>query len=134
MKPLKESFPDIQNSSISYEELLDSIGYNRAVQEDSWGYQGDSLVMFIDGERIGYLCYGWGSCSVCDALQGCYTYEEFDNLRNLLHNSIIWQDSEEAFVNFLDTHDWEGDYIWHTGVVADFIKRCKEYLEVAHVD
>lgn len=76
-------------------------------------YQGDSRILYTDGGYIyGYLQFGWGSCSGCDALQACMTIPEVQALMDELHGSIKWfKDRAEAY-KFFTTHDWPGDYSW----------------------
>ena len=81
------------------------------VDDDDW--QGDSYILYGSmnkNSRFGFLNFGWGSCSVCDALKGCSTWEEVQELYEELRSQIKWFDSaEEAYKWFIE-HDWEGDY------------------------
>lgn len=80
------------------------------VQDDDDGYQGDSRVLYRDGTRFGYLVFGWGSCSGCDALQACSTIQEVQSLMDELMASIKWFDDVTEAIQWFETHDWEGDY------------------------
>ena len=81
------------------------------VDDDDW--QGDSYILYGSmnkNSRFGFLNFGWGSCSGCDALKGCSTWEEVQELYEELRSQIKWFDSaEEAYKWFIE-HDWEGDY------------------------
>lgn len=72
-------------------------------------YSGDSVILFrrpSDG-AFGILEYGWGSCSGCDALQGCDTVEEVNDLRDSLFESIKWFDSATACLEYVKSKDVE---------------------------
>ena len=53
-----------------YTSILNQFGYI-VIKVDDDDYQGDSRVLY-EGykDEVGYLQFGWGSCSGCDALQG----------------------------------------------------------------
>lgn len=81
------------------------------VDEDN--YYGDSYILygnvFGDG-KYGFLNFGWGSCSGCDALQACESWEEVQELYNSLKNDIIWFDNAKEAYDWFTAHDWEGEY------------------------
>ena len=78
------------------------------VDEDAW--QGDTLVLYEKDGKYGWLRFGWGSCSGCDALQGCSSYKEIQELIDSLESSVQWFESKKEAIKFFKTHDWEGDY------------------------
>ena len=112
MKPIQEIYkgktPD-DSFLWDYEPLLDSIG-TVLVKVDSGEYLGDSRIIYEKDGKYGYLQFGWGSCSGCDALKACSTWEEVDALRKELAASIKWFESVEEGLQFFRHHDWEGDY------------------------
>lgn len=57
----------------SYQPIMDSFG-NIILQVDDNDYQGDSRLLYREDDRIGFLQFGWGSCSGCDSLQACHSY------------------------------------------------------------
>lgn len=77
---------------------------------DDNDYQGDTraLIKGKDG-RYGYLKFGWGSCSGCDALQACRSYENLGELISELQQAVRWGTATDI-LTFLRTHDWAGDY------------------------
>ena len=95
-----------------YDPILKSFG-DILAREDEESYHGDSWVLYGDGPRIGYLEFGWGSCSGCDALQACGFYEEVDELIGRLRSSIRWFASRPEALEWFRTHDWAGD--WSSG-------------------
>jgi len=58
-----------------YTPLISYFGHI-ILRVDDTDYQGDSRVLYEEGERYGYLNFGWGSCSGCDSLQACDTASE----------------------------------------------------------
>lgn len=107
MKTIQEVYPGLRPGwafgPYDYAPLLESLG-TAVVRVDQEDYQGDSWVLFRDGDSFGYLQFGWGSCSGCDALQACGSYEELEELRRQLAASIRWGTREEL-VAYLRTID-----------------------------
>jgi len=134
MKTAKEIYPELweQQKETSfwgfedYQPLLESLG-EILIQVDDNGYQGDSRVLYKKGRKVGWLQFGWGSCSGCDALQGCTTFEEADNLIKELHNSIKWFTPKQA-LRFFTEHDWFGDYSGRSYEQKEFIEEVLDYL------
>lgn len=136
MKKATELYPDYAKNEQEngyfycpgdYQPILDEFG-EILVQVDDKGYQGDSRVLYRDGSRYGWLQFGWGSCSGCDALQACDSMAEVQELMDNLHDEIRWFDNKEEAVKFFETHDWEGDYSWHADEQKEFIRRSLEVL------
>jgi hypothetical protein len=87
------------HTSFSYRDLID---FGSIVLEASDSdYQGDTLMLLQYGTEYGVLLFGWGSCSGCDALQGCESFEEVAKLRNDLLSQVQWSDSLEGVVELL---------------------------------
>ena len=112
-----------------YEPILASFG-EIAVKEDTDDYQGDSWVLYRDGDRWGYLCFGWGSCSGCDSLQGCSNERELDELIARLRDDVKWG-SREEIAAFIDKHDWEGAWYGRCEPAKRFRRRAAEALQLA---
>lgn len=113
---------------VDYQQLIDSFG-TVLIQTDSNDYQGDTFALLTgEDSRLGFLVFGWGSCSGCDALQACNTNEEVAGLRNELLDSIRWFDSPAEAAQFFLQHDFAGD--WHAGspVMAAFRAAALGYL------
>ena len=112
----------------NYEPITEEIGNTVIVVEDS-DYQGDTRILYDNKDgKIGYLQFGWGSCSGCDALQGCDTWDEVQELADYLEQSVDWFDSKEEALQYFEDHDWEGDYSWHQDEQIEFIFKATEYL------
>ena len=127
MKDIKQVYPSSFEewfSGISdYGPLIESFEYEVLLQVDDDDYQGDTRLLFKNGSKIGYLNFGWGSCSGCDALQACSSYDEVDELRSHLYESIKWE-TKSDMLKYFETHDWEGDYSWHQEEKKRFISEA----------
>lgn len=123
LTPLKDEY-------YSYDGLMDTFGLERVVQVDDDDYQGDTRVIFKDGDRYGFLIFGWGSCSGCDALQGALEdgLKELTELRDQLHGSIRWEDEAINMIGYLSTKYWPGEYSWSADETKRFVKKAIEYL------
>ena len=136
MKTAKELYIDedyteddtYHHFSGDYQPMLNEFG-EILLQVDDNSYQGDTRVLYRDGTRYGWLNFGWGSCSGCDALQACYTIEEIQSLMDSLYSEITWFDSPTGALEFFKTHDWEGDYSHGYQEQARFITEATVILE-----
>lgn len=125
MKTARELYPTLDSAGSfwgpsDYRPILDDIGA-AILQTDDDDYRGDSRVLYSDGERIGWLQFGWGSCSGCDALQGCNSYDELQSLMDSLRDSVHWFDTKAEALAFFLSHDWKGDYSWHASEQREFV-------------
>lgn len=112
----------------SYEELieLDGVTIEFSVQEGS--YQGDQYCVVRHPERgWGFVCFGYGSCSGCDALQGCCSVEQIKELAEDIHNDIEWYETKEKLVEWFQNRDWAGTYHYYG---ESGLRDCAEYLGV----
>ena len=140
MKPINEVYPDAAREEQEhgsfygpgdYTPLLDSMGYETLLSVDDSDSQGDSRLILRDGARYGVLIFGWGSCSGCDALQGCSSMKEIDDLRTSLRDSVKWFEPKAECLHYFETHDWEGDYCWHADETRQFVREGKQLLAEA---
>lgn len=115
----------------NYQPMLEEFG-EICVQVDDNDYQGDSRVLYRDGDGFGFLQFGWGSCSGCDALMACNSIEEVQELMDELLQKIMWFDSSEKALAYFTSHDWKGDYSWHEEEQAEFITKVIEFLREQH--
>ena len=134
MKPIEEVYPDAIDDDHSfwgvsnYLPLLKSLGYEIAIRVDDDDYQGDSRLLFKDDASYGLLIFGWGSCSGCDALQACDSYEEIEYLRQELLNEIHWEPTGKEMSAWIENKDWELEYSWHVSGTKTFVEKCLLYL------
>lgn len=107
-----------------YETLIESLGHTILVSVADNEYQGDTRTILINPNgRIGFLIFGWGSCSGCDALQGCYTLQDLVDLRSSLENSIEWFDTTKECLTYLLEKDWSGSFL-EDSTNKEFVKRA----------
>jgi len=105
---------DVKDYNYGYEGLVDSFGVEIVFDEHDDDYQGDSFYLLKDVEgRYGFLNFGWGSCSGCDAYQGAQDEggNALEELRDELWESVNWFDSlEDLRVYLLDNNklNWYG--------------------------
>jgi hypothetical protein len=135
MKTAKELYPDYwkeeqEDGSFygpgNYQPIINEIG-NVLVQVDDQDYQGDSRVLYEKDGKFGYLIFGWGSCSGCDALQGCSTVSDIQELIDKLSRSVVWYDSLAELKQYFNEKDWELEYCWHADETKEFITNVLNY-------
>lgn len=90
-----------------YTPLLNSFG-TVLIRVDDDDCQGDSRILLHKDGRYGFLIFGWGSCSGCDALQDCDSYDDLDALIDQLENEIHWFDSIAAAHTYIIEQDTNG--------------------------
>ena len=112
----------------SYDDLIASYGHEVLLQVDDKDYQGDTRALLRDGDKIGHLQFGWGSCSWCDALQGCDSVEEVRELQQQLHDQIRWFPNTAEALAWFRSHDWKGEYSWHAEEQREYIEKAIHVL------
>jgi hypothetical protein len=131
MRKVVELYPESRDYSWDdYQPMVEEFG-SVILQESDDDYQGSTWVLYQDGERIGWLRFGWGSCSGCDALQACDTIDEVQELMDFLWQSIRWFDTRDEALKFFVEHDWEGDWDYGTDAARTFVKKSIELLKGA---
>ena len=91
MKDLSEIYKDDYGYfGGGYTQLIESTGVTVVDEESDADYQGDTYMLVQEGDRYGWLVFGWGSCSGCDAFQACTSLSDLDRLRHQLYESIDW--------------------------------------------
>jgi hypothetical protein len=119
---------DINKYGYSYEGMVDSFGVDVLLVEESNDYQGDSFYLLKDAEgRYGYLSFGWGSCSGCDAFQAaqCEGGNALEELRDELWEDVKWFDSLDSLRGYLDENsklNWYG----HDKFFKVFLEKLKK--------
>lgn len=127
---LYNTTPEQECYLADYDPMIEDFG-NVLFKVDDDDYQGDSYVFYGNmhkDSRFGYLNFGWGSCSGCDALQRCSTWEEVQELYEFLHSQIKWFDSAKEAYKWFTEHDWEGDYLtkekkWFVKIVTCILEQ-----------
>lgn len=103
-----------------YQPMLNEFG-NIILQKDEQNYQGDSFLIYEKDDKYGYLTFGWGSCSGCDALQGCNSISEVQELMDRLYSSIEWFDSLDALKEYFEETDWPLKYEYSIPEFKEFL-------------
>ena len=103
-----------------YQPMLNEFG-NILLQKDERDYQGDSFLIYEKDDKYGYLTFGWGSCSGCDALQGCNSISEVQELVDRLYSSIEWFDSLDALKEYFEETDWTLQYQYSIPEFKEFL-------------
>ena len=139
MKTALELYPqeknDLWNTDIyegDYQPIVDAFG-NIILQESDNDYQGSTWVLYQDNDKIGFLRFGWGSCSGCDALQACRSIEEIQELMDELWQSIMWFETKAEAYKFFVEHDWEGDWDSRLEESQRFVREAIELLSSPEV-
>lgn len=114
MTPITKMF-EHDGGGEGYTPFLASMGCQIVLQVNERDYSGDSWLILgsADGygsgdQEFGYLSFGWGSCSGCDALAQCGTVSDQMSLRRELKRKIKWCDDKQAMAVFLRDRDWKG--------------------------
>ena len=130
-KPIREVYSDIEEEPFygpgDYDKLLESFGCEIILKVDDDGYEGDSRVLYHLNGRYGLLIFGFGSCSGCDALQACQTFDEIEDLRKRFITSIHW-DTAEGMHHYIANKDWELEYCYHQEETKRFIDEALKLL------
>lgn len=89
----------------SYDHIAEKFG--EVIADATLGaYQGDNLYLLRDGDMWGVLVCGYGSCSGCDALEGCEGDEDVARLVNDLRGDVVWGSRADALAYV--TSEWRG--------------------------
>lgn len=107
-----------------YQPMLNEFG-NILLQKDEQNYQGDSFLIYEKDDKYGYLTFGWGSCSGCDALQGCNSISEVQELMDRLYSSIEWFDSLDTLKEYFEETDWTLQYQYSIPEFKEFLIEVK---------
>lgn len=112
--------------SIHYNTILNEFG-EILVKVDDKDWQGDSRLVFRDENRFGFLIFGWGSCSGCDALLACKNFDDIEKLIDSLINSIKWFDSYSEVIDYFTNKDFDLEHYGRKNETKEFIKLVLEY-------
>ena len=71
-------------------------------------WQGDYIYLLKNEDKYSFYVIGYGSCSGCDALEGCENDEEFNELKEDIINRIAWGTKQEIIdhINNEDANRW----------------------------
>lgn len=103
-----------------YTPIINSLGKAVVTLEEN-GYHGDTFVVYRFDNDWGILIFGWGSCSVCDALQGCSSYKEIDKLIEQLKSEIKHFPTLEDLKSYVaDKYTNKGSWYYHSESWQEF--------------
>lgn len=120
-----EAFGPTENKGLYYSDLIGLFCDEIVVEASDSDYQGDTYAILRKGDEYGYLEFGWGSCSGCDALQACESDEDMASLANDLASDIDWQPGKEALRKWVAAKDWHGGYSWHREGFHEFAEKVR---------
>jgi len=125
-----EDEPSFDLYAYSYDELLESVNplVKWTVIGDDYNYQGDYFYFGELEDKYYYVVIGYGSCSGCDALQGCGGYLELVDLRDDIKRSIREFDSLQDFEKWFEEH--LEDQWYSTDEVNNFANLFKEKYNI----
>ena len=103
------SFNKTYECLYDYGPIIKEFGYSAIVVSDD-GYSGDTFVFYHSTSVCGILVIGWGSCSGCDALQGCDSYDDLNKLIDELERRIMWFPDHDAAVAYVNSPGRDGSH------------------------
>ena len=102
----------------SYDKIVETFGITLASAQQN-DYQGDSLYLLENEGRFGFLKFGWGSCSGCDALEAAQSQKDVDDLQDDLERGINWFDTREEAMKYIESKVLEDSWL-DERLIADF--------------
>jgi hypothetical protein len=134
MKPITDIYPDPSQECFyapGYGDIVRTFEHEILLESHDNDYQGDSRYLLRDNDTgaYGYLNFGWGSCSGCDALQACGSVAEVERFRDGLHASIQWRPSAAELLDFMRKRDWPTQYEWASDETKQFVADAITLLE-----
>ena len=111
-----------------YREMLEKEEVEILAWETFGDYQGDYAVIVKKDGMLGFVVIGYGSCSGCDALEGCDTQEEYDSLMSSTLNSISWGGADfirAKIANLFDDNNWYRHDAGFVDSIAKLVKAVK---------
>ena len=129
MKKAKEIYENDRFSWYDYQPMLNEFG-EILIQVDEEAYQGDSFLIYKNDNKYGFLTFGWGSCSGCDALQACDTIDEVQELMDSLYNAIKWFDSLQELKCYISDYSIvELQWYFYSDIFKEFREKVLNYGE-----
>lgn len=117
--------------SQSYDSMVESWGYEVLVMSSIGDYQGDYLTLVRDGDRYGYVSFSYGSCSGCDAMEGCNNWDEVRELSDGIRDGIDWKTGREM-LDWLNGRDWEAqiENCIDSAGTREFVGEAKKCIKI----
>lgn len=110
----------------SYQHLVESFA-TVVIDVANGNYQGDCLYLLRNGTQWGFLSVGYGSCSYCDALEGCASLSDVLSLRDSIEQDAKWFETLEETKQYI--YDEGRKYSWyaHEDGWNEFVEKVKGY-------
>ena len=98
-----------------YDPIIQSFGADARQQQNGVDVGDlDTRALLRKDGRYGFLNFGWGSCSGCDGLQACSSYEDVEDLITSLKGDIKWFDTlAQAQAYIANDEERQGSYYYH---------------------
>lgn len=126
--------PDSVQYYLDYHGLLTASGLEVVEWEVTGSYQGDYVVLVRDNARYGFVVIGYGSCTGCDALEGCGGIDDVLTLCEQILQSIKWADSaEELRDHLIERADTGNDWYSHDSEVREATEKIKRRLALIRI-
>lgn len=106
-------------SGSGYQAVAEGLGWDTHLWADERDYQGDSWAIITSGDynkTYGFLCFGWGSCSGCDALEDAQSDDEPERSQKMaavatsLAGKVHWEESQEDLWRWLAEKDFSTEF------------------------
>lgn len=119
---------DVKDYEYSYEGLVDSFGVEIVFAEHDKDWQGDSFYLLKDEQRYGFLQFGWGSCSGCDAYESSRDMggNALEELRDELWEKVVWKDSLDGLRAYMVENDPKLQWYGNRPSFKAFLEKLKE--------
>ena len=125
-----QAFPN-HIGDIDYHELLSSMNLYSILFVEEGDYYGETLVLLKNQRNdYGILNFCWGSCSGCDALEDCDTYEELDELRNQFFQKTHWANSCKELCQWWINRDTAIYESVDEKLNENFVKILRTYINI----
>lgn len=111
-----------------YEGLIESFDVEILLDGHDGDYQGDSFYILRDADgRVGFLAFGWGSCSGCDAFSAAWDDGEAElvALRDGLWDDVEWHNSLDDLRVSFEENDIELKWYGHSKSFKTFLRELK---------
>lgn len=114
-----------------YDDLLLPLGEQLVTTQQS-DYQGDSLYLIRNSAgELGFLTFGWGSCSGCDALGAALSPKDDEKLKELFDDlaaGVVWKATPKEMPVYLQAKDWKATFLCEE-LVEEFLLQAVPLLE-----
>ena len=111
-----------------YENIVAEFG-ETIIYKIHENYSGDMWFLLNINGKFAYLNLSYGSCSGCDALQGCNSLKDLNYLIIEIYNSMVKFDSSAEALEFFESESRECDAAWYYDENKQFVSEAIEYFK-----